>query len=72
MRTHHAPSLSAARIALAAASALALTACGGGSPSDPPAATPADFQAEARKSIDEKNMSAELERLKREVEADSK
>lgn len=59
-------------LVLAVAGAAGLAACGGGSPAAGPAAPSKDYEAEARSTIDEKNMDAELERLKREVEADSK
>ena len=62
----------AVRILLAAASAAALASCGGDATPAAPSQPSRDFRAEAQKSIDDKNMNAELERLKGEVEADSK
>lgn len=53
--------------------AATLTACGEKSQAPAaPAAPSRDYKAEAARSIDEKNMQSELDRLKQEVESDSK
>jgi hypothetical protein len=46
--------------------------CGRGASPPAPTAPSRDFSADAKKSIDEKNVDSELEKLKREVDDDSK
>lgn len=59
--------------AIAPLFALALVAasCGKG-PEPAPSAPSKDFKAAARSAIDEKNMDAEMQKLKSEIDADSK
>lgn len=49
---------------------LALAACGKSDSGAAPTKPSKDYAAEAKSTIDEKNMDAELEKLKAEVEAD--
>jgi len=51
--------------------ALVLASCGK-SPAAAPTAPSKDFKAEAKSAIDEKNMDAEMNKLKAEIEADAK
>jgi hypothetical protein len=56
---------------LIVAGTLVSGACGE-SPSAAPTAPSKDFKSEAKSAIDEKNMDAEMNKLKAEIEADSK
>ena len=63
--------LHAAAFSSLVAGALVLASCGK-TPEAAPTAPSKDFKAEAKRSIDEKNADAEMNKLKAEIEADSK
>jgi hypothetical protein len=73
MRLDHEVSVGprAGAVALLAACALAAASCGKSQPAAPSAPSK-DFKAAAKTSIDEKNMDAEMKKLKSEIDSDSK
>jgi len=64
-------SLRAGAVPLLAVLALLAASCGK-SPAAAPTAPSKDFKADAKSSINEKNKDAEMQKLKAEIEADSK